>query len=135
MSKLVLTRELVGRTERGFLGVTTRRLAWEASEGMCFWCGRPVPWLGSEVQYDHAIPLGLGGLDVLENIGPLHTRPCHLEKTQQDIRRIAKAKRQARLLGERKPSRRPLNGRGFLKHLTRGFDNLVRPRKPKEDRT
>ena len=66
------------------------------------------------LELDHAIPLELGGTDADFNIAPL-CRFHHAEKTRGDIARIAKAKRQAKLLKPREPSKRPIKSRGFQK--------------------
>lgn len=46
----------------------------------------------AHVQWDHFIPLAMGGSDHFSNLQPM-TKPDHLEKTKIDIRNIAKAKR------------------------------------------
>lgn len=63
---------------------------------------------------DHDIPLALGGSDALTN-WQLLCVPCHRAKTKLDVAQIAKAKRQAKLLKPREPSKRPLRSRGFAK--------------------
>lgn len=61
---------------------------------------------------EHILPLELGGSNDLSNRA-LYLAECAKKKTKDDIRRIAKAKRQAKLLKPREPSKRPLKSRGF----------------------
>lgn len=74
--------------------------------GVCHWCGHKIdtrkPW-----HIDHVIPLAMGGDDTMENMAPIHDRPCHAEKTHKgDVPNIAKAKRRAlKHAGIRKPSK------------------------------
>jgi 5-methylcytosine-specific restriction protein A len=74
----------------------TARLA--AFGGRCAECRVEIgPATGLE--WDHIIPLELGGDDMLENLQPL-CRADHTVKTATDVARIAKAKRvSARHLG------------------------------------
>ena len=44
------------------------------------------------MEWDHIIPLEMGGEDKIDNLQPL-CRPCHKAKTKQDAGHIAKAKR------------------------------------------
>ena len=48
-------------------------------DGVCHVCGRP----GSD-QVDHVIALEHGGSDTEENCRPIHSHPCHAEKTQRE---------------------------------------------------
>lgn len=60
----------------------------------------------SGLEWDHRIPLALGGDDDLKNLEPLCIR-CHRTKTKGDVTQIAKATRQRqRNLGIRKPKAR-----------------------------
>lgn len=73
---------------------------------VCAGCGTRM---GSraDYDYDHEIPLALGGADEPGNLRPYCRAICHPLKTAQDIRAIARAKR---LAGETctGPSKRPL---------------------------
>jgi 5-methylcytosine-specific restriction endonuclease McrA len=83
-------------------------------------------------EYDHRIPVALDGENTVENIW-LSCRSCHRAKTSnEDIPRIAKAKRQARLTGQQarraagktKPIPQPANpwpAKGSRKLQSRGF--------------
>lgn len=60
----------------------------------------------SGLEWDHRIPLALGGEDELANLEPLCIR-CHRTKTKSDVTQIAKATRQRqRNLGISKPKAR-----------------------------
>ena len=64
----------------------------------CEMCGA----LAKTWEIDHANPDGLTGQPTLEN-AVIACRPCHAEKTKQDVGQIAKAKRrEAKALGVRK---------------------------------
>jgi 5-methylcytosine-specific restriction endonuclease McrA len=73
--------------------------AWNAANGLCWWCGKPVAMDGLDVEWDHKDPRALSGNDTADNLAPLHVR-CHDAKTYGktgDIARVAKAKRQEKL--------------------------------------
>jgi 5-methylcytosine-specific restriction enzyme A len=75
---------------------------------------------GDEVEFDHFVPLALGGADDLSNIGPMHKRPCHREKTSADIAAIAKAKRlEKRRKGKVEKAGRRIQSRPFPKRKQR----------------
>jgi 5-methylcytosine-specific restriction endonuclease McrA len=60
----------------------------------------------SGLEWDHRVPLAIGGEDELSNLEPLCIR-CHRTKTKTDVATIAKATRQRqRNLGIRKPKAR-----------------------------
>ena len=63
-------------------------------------------------EIDHGVPVALGGGSDVGNL-VLLCRRCHLVKTAQDVRNIAKARRlEAQRLGTRKPKwKRKLDGR------------------------
>lgn len=104
--------------------------------GNCGLCGQP---LCGRIDWDHIIPLALGGLDDPSNLQPVHAEGCHSEKTKRDIKRIRKADRQglragprARLrrrkaqgLGSKLQSRRKIVSAGFDKTRTKRFDGTV----------
>lgn len=60
--------------------------------GKCAMCGCKID-AATGLEFDHRIPLGLGGEDALENLEPLCIRD-HRLKTKGDVTRIAKATRQ-----------------------------------------
>ena len=92
---------------------TTRRKAYDRDNGICRCCKLPVP-TGKE-QYDHILPLALGGKSELANCQLLCTA-CHSEKTaKEDVPRIRKADRQrARHVGAHRPSHK-IQSAGFSK--------------------
>lgn len=104
--------------------------------GKCSLCGQE---LCGRIDWDHIIPLALGGPDTPENLQAVHADGCHSEKTKQDIKRIRKADRQglragprARLrrrkaqgLGSKLQSRRKIVSAGFDKTRTKRFDGTV----------
>lgn len=59
--------------------------------GRCYLCGEKIP-AGEEYDLDHVLALDLTGPDDPGNLKPAH-KGCHREKTAEDIRRIAKARR------------------------------------------
>jgi 5-methylcytosine-specific restriction protein A len=72
-----------------------RSLAFARCSGNCEGCGAVLKV--REGEYDHVIPLALGGESTLENCQVL-CRPCHRDpgaKTAEDVKRIARAKRTA----------------------------------------
>jgi 5-methylcytosine-specific restriction protein A len=51
-------------------------------DGICHVCGLP----GSD-EVDHVIALAEGGADDDSNLAPIHSRPCHLQKTADEAER------------------------------------------------
>lgn len=100
-------------TERKFLSRTQKLTRWIELWGVCQWCGEACYWEGPSVIWDHRIPLALGGTNGVANMDPHHAVGCAPEKTREDIRRIAKAKRQAKLMQPKEPSKHPIQSRGF----------------------
>lgn len=79
-----------------------------AHGGLCVQCCEEVAMYGPTVVYDHEIPLELGGSDDDGNIGPIHKSPCDQIKTSNDLKQIAKMRRQAKMGDPREtPSRFP----------------------------
>ncbi len=62
-----------------------------AHENRCALTGREIR-PGDAVQFDHRIPLGIGGLNVESNLQPVLAEP-HKEKTRADAKVKAKASR------------------------------------------
>ena len=49
---------------------------------ICHVCGEP-----DADQIDHVIPLAEDGPDTIDNLRPIHSKPCHQDKTQAEARR------------------------------------------------
>lgn len=94
--------------------------AFERAQGRCECCN--VFLRSGNIEYDHHIPCALGGEPTLENCECL-CRNCHGAKTaQEDVPRIAKAKRvAAHHIGAKRPKatlagsknskwKKPING-------------------------
>jgi hypothetical protein len=97
-------------------------------DGICPLCNCE---LSGAIEWDHRLPIGLGGADEIENIQAVHA-DCHLHlKTKADVKRIAKAKRQAGETGQwarRKRNGSKLQGRGFDKALRKKLDGTIEAR-------
>ena len=94
--------------------------AWSRQDGLCAMCGsalRPM-----KTANDHILPLDLGGKTEFENLQILCKTPCHIIKTAQDIKRIAKARR---LRTPRKAPKRKLQSGGFDKSIHKHFSGQV----------
>lgn len=99
----------------------------DIQQGCCLSCGTAL----GEVEFDHVIPLGLGGDNSAENWAAV-CPPCHKTKTQADLKRMAKAKRQRRYHETGRSRARstfaPIAGvgvRGFCKTERRHMNGLV----------
>jgi len=92
----------------------------EAHKGRCHIC-HGIIQVGEKWEWSHPRPLALGGEDTLENSAPAHFA-CHRALTaNEDIPRIARAKRQhARHIGAKAPPARKIKGPGFPKREKRG---------------
>lgn len=62
------------------------RAVMELHDGRCHVCGE----LGSD-QVDHVVPLAEGGSDGMDNRRPIHSEPCHREKTAAEAARARNA--------------------------------------------
>lgn len=81
----------VGTTERKRLTPSQRLKLFEKHKGTCALCGLEIK--GKRWVVEHMRPLGLGGTnDVEENLRPVH-EACAREKTVEDFKAIARAKR------------------------------------------
>jgi 5-methylcytosine-specific restriction endonuclease McrA len=63
-------------------------------------------------EYDHHIPLSIGGEDTEANLRPVCVR-CHRLKSKADTTRAAKTKRQEDKALTKPAARRPIKSRGF----------------------
>lgn len=98
--------------------------------GRCWFCRMPVPVEGPEVVYDHVTQLWMKGSDADEDIGPIHAAPCNKIKTAADAKARAKVKRIHKRQASETRSKRPIRNRGFDTTKTKGFDGVVRDRRP-----
>lgn len=95
-------------TERRKL-TTLDKLTIVLAQGRCALCGEKLTTL-ADTHFDHAVALGIGGADTLENLQAVHVA-CHNLKTNgrpattygSDKHIIAKTKR---LAGEGKPKQK-----------------------------
>ena len=55
---------------------STRQHVLRRDRGICYLCGQP-----GATQVDHKTPHHQGGTDHPDNLGAIHARPCHLNKT------------------------------------------------------
>jgi len=94
----------VEKTPRGNISAKTKVEVVKRQSGRCYLCDELL--LG-KVEYDHEIPLALGGEDSIDNLRAIHPE-CHKDKTRLDSWSIAKAKRQGGEKGQ--PARRKKNG-------------------------
>lgn len=98
----------VTTTRRRRLTGQDRRAIWEREHGHCMLCG--VKLQVGRFVFEHCRALELGGTDTPDNIR-LTCLSCAREKTRDDHRRAAKAKRQKIAgLGLKPPSHRPIPG-------------------------
>jgi hypothetical protein len=84
-----------------------RQRIWDRDGGVCYWCTGAVvdgqPW---DVEHKDAWAISRDDSD--PNLGVIHRLPCHREKTDQDLARLAKAKAQGGETGQW--ARRQRNG-------------------------
>lgn len=85
--------EDVGTTPRRKLTPHRRLQVWEKTGGVCVLCDRKIDGVRERWIVEHIRALELGGDDDLSNMGPAH-EICALDKTRDDHRRAAQAKRQ-----------------------------------------
>lgn len=104
----------VGTSKR--LQMSRRRILaiWEASQGICCLCNKPIEGTKATWYVEHIRALELGGSDTDDNCGPAHY-DCKPGKDADDHSRAAEAKREKAVsLGI--PKRSTLQGRGFAKN-------------------
>lgn len=125
-------REAVPATKRRPMTRTRKKAVLEAFGGLCRACGCPLVITTAEI--DHIIPIELGGSDEIENLQALCAAD-HREKTKADIKRIAKARRLRKREENPPDPTRPnrIKSRGFVKHISKGFDGKIKTRVPKVD--
>lgn len=82
--------EPVPATERRAM-TDKRKLEIMVAHGRCVLCGEKLAGL-DDTEFDHVLPLELGGADTTDNLAPVHAA-CHKAKTARDAKIIAKGKR------------------------------------------
>lgn len=103
-----------------------KTLVLDAQHHRCLGCGKSV----DDVEYDHIVPLGLGGSNAPDNWAAL-CPACHRKKTRLDLWRIAKAKRQRRYheTGQSRAQRNSFMGASsFDKSKRRHMNGVIAPR-------
>lgn len=105
-------------TKRKRLTRAERDLILTRQNNLCDKCHETLIWsmIGDTAVFgpmidEHILPLELKGSNDLSNRA-LYCVPCAKEKTKADLKRIAKAKRQADMMAPREPKRRWAS-RGF----------------------
>lgn len=68
-----------------------RRRILRRHKGICHVCGQP----GADA-VDHVVALAEGGKDIPANLRPIHSVPCHREKTEAEKRAGIERRRQGR---------------------------------------
>jgi 5-methylcytosine-specific restriction endonuclease McrA len=97
--------EDVGTTARRKLTPHRRLKVWEKTGGVCVLCDSKIDGVRERWIAEHIRALELGGADDIDNLGAAH-EACAMEKTQEDHRRAAHAKRQKiRHIGAEAPNR------------------------------
>jgi 5-methylcytosine-specific restriction endonuclease McrA len=98
-------------SKRKQFSATVRRRILERHNKRCAMCQVEItPATGCE--YDHHIPLSIGGDDTEANLRPVCVR-CHRLKSKADTTRAAKTKRQEDKALTKPAARRPIKSRGF----------------------
>jgi 5-methylcytosine-specific restriction protein A len=106
----LMTRQRVVIPPRKAPTKAEKTAAWNAANGLCELCLKPVPPEGPDVQYDHRDMREITGDDSVGNLRPVHVA-CHAVKTaQHDAPLIAKIRRQEKLTQARKTTRRGFRG-------------------------
>lgn len=105
-----------------------RARLWDRDGGRCYLCGEKVK-AGEPWDAEHVLAWGLSFDDSDENLKVAHKDGCHAEKTKQDVKSIAKAKRQSGIEGgqwaRRKKSGPQLKSRGFDKTFRKKMNGTV----------
>ena len=110
---------------RRYLTPKAKTALWQQQDGRCAECREPAV-LG-KIQWDHVLPLCLGGTNGENWQGLCLT--CHATKTRREAAMRAKADRQRKFHEGLKKRRGPkLVGRGWDKRLRRRFDGAVEVR-------
>ena len=84
---------LLGTTARWNLALHRRLKVSEKTGGLCVLCDSKIDGVRERWIAEHIRALELGGADDFDNLGPAHDT-CATDKTREDHRRTAQAKRQ-----------------------------------------
>lgn len=127
-----LFREPISTTKRKPLTKIQRGKLWADHKGLCYLCGLHIeptkPWTD-----EHVVPLGMGGSNDLANRRPVHMHCAEKKTREEDMPRIAKAKRaQGALVGKDPDAPTTFPSRPFAKKVkepkTSPFAHLPLPR-------
>lgn len=123
----------VGTTSRKRLTPHQRLRLFESHGGKCALCGLPIQ-AGTKWIVEHLRALGLGGTNDGDNLAPVHLDCANAKTAQEDMPRIAKAKRQKlRHLGIEKSGPK-LRSRGFARvERKRAIDKDALPALPRKE--
>ena len=105
---------------------TKRKLEVMVSWGHCYLCLQKLTSL-NDTEFDHVIPLELGGSDEPDNIRPAHAE-CHRKKTKGDARDIAKMRRRVK---REEDHHRAIESRGTGEKRKRTSRIPSRPMRPR----
>lgn len=113
-----------GRHRRNRPSSRLKRWILENQDGLCLGCALRL----EQVEFDHVVPLGLGGGNNPDNWAAL-CPSCHKRKTIADLRQIAKAKRQRRyhLTGRSRSAGAPGGHASakFARHIRRHLNGVI----------
>jgi len=99
--------EWIGRTDDSATPPRVKARIYLDAEGRCKCCTRFIDGSALVAEYDHIIPLILGGANRETNLQLLCSE-CHAAKTKRDVKIKAKVARvRKRNLGIKKPSKFP----------------------------
>ncbi len=117
--------EWIGATPDSAVPRAVKMRVWERCGGRCAITGLKIH-LGEPHEFDHIIPLALGGRHAESNL-QLVSKDAHKTKTASDVGAIRKADRvRAKHLGLFPKPKRPLQGRGFAPSRNRMFEEESR---------
>ena len=102
----------VGTTERKRLTPTQRLKLFERHKGVCALCGLQIR-SGEKWIDEHLRALALGGTNDDDNRAPVHVACAKAKTNEEDLPRIAKAKRQKMAALGIKREGRKIQSRGF----------------------
>lgn len=86
--------EWQGSTPDAAIPVRVKMRIWERDQGRCQLTGLKIDGLKDKYEFDHIIPLAMGGEHRERNL-QLVLSTAHREKTKQDVADLAKARRLA----------------------------------------